>query len=63
MLLYNVLLIHFTHGIALNAIDKLQDSWDLIRCHFLLKLCAQVLEFQGFRLVRVSPRPFIMDEK
>ena len=63
MLLYNVLLIHFTHGIALNAIDKLQDSWDLIRCHFLLKLCAQALEFQWLRLVNVSPSSSIIDKK
>lgn len=56
--LHNILLVHFTHGIALNAIDQLEDRWDLIGCHFLLKLCTQALEFQRFRLFILVFKPF-----
>lgn len=50
VLLYNILLVDFTHGIAFNAVNQLEHRWDLIGCHFLLELRTQALEFQWVRL-------------
>lgn len=53
VLLHNCLLVHLAHGIAFDGVDDLQNSRNLVRCHFLLQLRAQRLQFQWLSLFQL----------
>lgn len=52
--LYDYLLVHLTHRIALNAVYDLQHLWNLVRGHLLFKLRTKAQKVQ-----RLSPRPLL----
>lgn len=44
-------LVHLAHCVAFDVVDELEHRGDLVGCHFLLELCAEVLELERFGLV------------